>query len=123
MSIESLCEGDTVVKQTESNTVGTAFGNTPTYADGATLDCLVQTAEAAEAMGFATRGMKYTHIAFFSTDPSLTNQNRLKWTVRGNEALAAALFLRVLAVETEGRPGESLLWFAFCSEDTSRRDE
>lgn len=111
MSLATMCSGDTVVVQLKSSTRGAAGGVSETYTNGATLSCNIQTVSAGESSRFQTRGMEFTHEAFFSADPSLTISHRLLWGGRK---------LRVLGVYSEGRPGTRLLWVAELSEETSR---
>lgn len=114
MSILSLTSQDTVVVQSLTATTGAAMGVAEAWADGATVDCLVQTVDAQESLAYSDRGMKFTHEVFFSSDPALTNAHRLKWKTTH--------FLRVLSLYVEGRPGTDLLWVARCSEETTRRE-
>lgn len=120
MSVESLCQGDQVVKQTEVNTPGAAFGKSLTYTNGSTLDCLIQTVSDSESNKYQTTGMLFTHQVFFAENPALSSQNRLKWTVKDESNLSSAAFLRVLACYREGRPGDEMLWIADCSEEQTR---
>jgi len=114
MSIQDLCDNDTIVKQTETATTGTSFGVAESYADTATLDCLVQEMSADEILQYAARGMEVTHFVYFSTDPGISNQHRLKWS--------GERFLRVRGAFKEGRPGESLLWIVLAEEVTTRHE-
>lgn len=123
MSVSDLATGDTVVKQSETNSTGTSWGNSPSFTDGSSLDCMIQTAAASESGKYANRGMAFTHEAFFAADPGLTNQNRLKWTVKAGTTLSTPRYLRVLDVYTEGRPGEDELWVAELSEEQTRHDQ
>lgn len=122
MSVESLCHGDTVVVQTETTTRGASFGNSFAYTDGDSIDCLIQSVSASESLKYADRGMMFTDRAFFSSDPGLTNQNRLKQTVQGGVTLATPRLLRVLATNADGRPGEDMVWFADLSFEPTRRE-
>lgn len=120
MSIESLCTGDTVIKQTATHALGAAGGDTRTWADAGSLDCTIQTPSAREQTQYMARGMNFTHKAYFSSDPSLSTDNRLKWTVQKSNTLATPIYLRVLSIKSQGRPGEALLWIAALEQDTLR---
>jgi len=120
MSIESLTTGDTVVKQTATHTMGAAGGDVPTFSDAATLTCLVQTPGSSESRGYAARGLRLTHKAFFSADPTLTTNDRLKWTSQGDVALSPVVYLRVIGMLSQGRPGATLLWIADLEQVTTR---
>jgi hypothetical protein len=121
MSIASLCTGDTVIKETAAHSIGAAGGDTKTWSGTTEYDCLVQT-EGLSSTRFAARGEKKMHFVFFSSDVSLTVNNRLKWTVKAGATLAVAIYLRVLDYYSEGRPGEDLLWIAECEMETGRRE-
>lgn len=121
MSIELLAQGDQVVKQTITTTVGAQGGQVRTPANGATLDCLVQTS-GGESTRNGGRGSRFSHQVFFSSNPSLTTSNQLKWTVQAGATLTVPVYLRVLSCYSEGRPGEDLLWVADCEVDTTRQE-
>lgn len=102
-------------------------GPSRTFTDGLTLDCTIQTMGADEARKYEARGSKYLYNVFFSSDPTLTVNNRLKWTVRANVAFAtdSEIYLRVLDCYPEGRPGaegEDMLWVADCEQETTRKE-
>lgn len=123
MPIATLCKGDSVVVQAATTTRGASGGQSRAFADGATLDCLVQTPGAAEVRDYAARGMRLTHWVFFSADPGLTTNDRLKWVTRRNVALSTPIYLRALDCYPEGRPGSAgsdMLWVADCEQVTSR---
>lgn len=120
MSIESLTQGDTVVKQSSTVAIGESGGQVPTWSDAGSLTCTIQTPGASETRDYAARGMRLTHWAFFNSDPSLTNGNRLRWTVRAGVTLSVPIYLRVLDCYPEGRPGENMLWVADLEQVTTR---
>ena len=62
------------------------------------------------------------YFGFFDSNPSLDEKNRLRVTIWMGDTLGTARYLRVHAVETEGRPGDSMLWIAYLEEVTSRKD-
>lgn len=122
MSVESLCTGDIVIKQTAANTRGPSGDSVRTYSDTATLNCLIQTVSASESQKYLAKGSRFSHYVFFSADPSLTVNHRLKWTSRAGATLATPIYLRVLDCYPEGRPGEDLLWVADCEYETTRSE-
>jgi hypothetical protein len=122
MSIASLCTGDIVVKQAFTHTAGPSMDDIRDPVDIATLSCLVQIPSARELAAYAARGSAFSHWVFFSADPSLTVNNRLKWTVQANVTLPAPKYLRVLDCYPEGRPGENMLWIADCELQTIRAE-
>jgi hypothetical protein len=126
MPIADRCTGDKVVRQTVTHTVNSLGGDRRTYTDGATLDCAIQTPSAAEITKYAARGMRLGYWVFFSSDPSLTPDQRLKWTQRAGVALSTVKYLRVLDCYPEGQPGpaaDDLLWVADCEEETTRNQQ
>lgn len=126
MSIAALASGDTVVVETITTTRGEAGSQVRTPVEGASLDCAVQTPSASEIRSYQARGMKLDYWAFFSSDPSLTTNDRLKWMTRRAAALAIPIYLRVLDCYAEGRPGasgEDMLWVADCEQVTSRTED
>ncbi len=123
MSIESLCTGDTVLKGTATHTLGAMGGDSRSYAYGAGLDCTVQTPSASAIAAWQARGQRLGYWVFFSTDPSLSPDFRLKWTVRAGTTLATPKILRVLDCYAEGRPSADLLWIADCEEVTTRSEQ
>lgn len=117
-----MASGDTVVKQSATYTSGEMGGNTPTSADGASLDCNVQSMSVGETKQFDARGQLKLFNVFFATDPGLTENNRLKWTKTNGNAttFAAARILKVLATEEERNPkGTKILYIAKCEWETS----
>lgn len=120
MSIESLCTGDIVVKQTQSISVGISGGVSETYTDGSSYDCNVQVEQRGDPDGavdvkmYGARGQAVRYKVYFSEDVDLNPSNRLKWTVKSGTAVATPKLLRVLSYYDEGRPGEDLLWIADC---------
>lgn len=119
MSLADLCKGSSAVVQLAANTMGSMGGNSPAYADTTTtLDFLLQTASVEESLRFDARGERTIYNAFFATNPSLTNKNRLKVTKWMGDTLATYRYLRVLTDETEGRPTESMLWIVQCVEES-----
>lgn len=116
MSIESLCQGDVVIKQTQTASTGATMGVSENYADGTEYDCTIQVEEDG-ALGyhqFAARGQKTYFKVYFSEDVQLTPDHRLKWTVEANTTLGTPKIMRVVDYYKEGRPGEDMLWIADC---------
>jgi hypothetical protein len=105
--------------QTAANTRGAMGGNNPAYADGATVELGLQTASTDESRLYDAQGERRIYLAFFASDPALKPENRLKVTVWMGATLASPRFLRVLHADTEGRPGEAMLWVVVCSEITT----
>lgn len=125
MSIEALCQGDKVVKQAATHSRGAMGGPSRAFADGDVLDCLVQTMGYAELRKYNARGSRYHFHVFFASDPALTVNERLKWTVKGNAALAEPIYLRILDAYSEGRPGaegSELLWVVDAEQETTRAE-
>lgn len=121
MSVAALATGDTVIPQAATHTVGASFGDARTYlVDGTALDCMVQTMGASEAKAYSARGSKYLFWVFFSADPALTVNSRLKWTVEKGNTLSPVKYLRILDCYSEGRPGEDFMWVADCELVTTR---
>lgn len=118
MSVKSLCKGDIVVRQVETSAVGSIMGVAETLTDGTAYDCTVQVPEKGESAGptnlYEARGMRIAYEVFFSEDVNLSEQTKLKWTVKGNATLATPKILRVLDYYSEGRPGGDMLWIAEC---------
>jgi hypothetical protein len=126
MPIADRCTGDKVVRQTVTHTIGAMGGDARTYADGSTLDCCIQTPGASEITSYAARGQRLTHWVFFSADPNLTPDQRLKVTQQAGVTLGTAIYLRVLDCYAEGRPGpaaEDLLWVADCEQVSTRSEQ
>lgn len=122
MTIAGLCKGDTVVRQTAAHSVSISGDARRTYTDTATLNCLIQTTSARESQKYNAKGSAFSHHVFFSADPGLTVNNRLKWTVRANTTLSVPIYLRVLDCYPEGRPGKDQLWIADCDMETTRSE-
>lgn len=120
MSIRSMASGDLVVKQTLSYERGIQFGN-KLYAedDASPLECNIQGMSFNQALQFDATGERVLFTVYFAEDPAITTAHQLRVTKRGGVAYED-LFLRVLSVEEEGRPGQSLLWYALCEFVTSR---
>jgi hypothetical protein len=123
MSIKSLCSGDRATIQAAAHSVGASGGDVRTWSDVRTIDCLVQTDSTGESRANAARGQVSRFSVYCSSDPGLTQNHRLKWIVRAGNRLAAPLYLRVLAVESAGRPGQDLLWCVECELDTTRCED
>jgi hypothetical protein len=122
MSVPALAQGDTVVKQSAAHAIGASMDAVRTWSDVSTLTCLIQTTSGSESSRYNARGSHFSHWAFFASDPSLTVNNRLKWTVEANQTLATAKYLRVLACYPEGRPGGNFLWVCECELETTRSE-
>lgn len=118
MSIEDLTKGDTVVRETATHAVSSSGDDVRTWVAGASLECLVQTMGASEAQRYAVNGSRFLYNVFFSADPSLTRNNRLKWATRAGASLSTPIYLKVLDCYPEGIPGEDQLWVADCEQET-----
>lgn len=117
-----MATGDTVVKQSVTYTQDQIFGNTPTVTDGVSLDCNVQSMSVGESKQFDARGEMKLYNVFFASDPTLTVNNRLKWTkTNGNgTTFATPRILKVLAIEEERNPkGTKVLYIAKCEWETT----
>ena len=122
MTIADLCTGSTATVQLAANTKDSMGGNVPGYVDTSTShDFLLQTASVQESNRYDARGEQTIYNAFFSSNPSLTPKNRLKVTNWMGVSLSTPRYLRVLATDTEGPPGEAQLWVVTCVEDTLER--
>lgn len=120
MSIMNLCQGDLVVKQTLTTTVGASGGVQRSYTDGKKYDCLIQIPSAREVHDYNLRGQKLDYWVFFPRNIELDESNQLKWTVEAGQILAEPQYLRVLTYSKEGRPNGDMLWIAACEYVTSR---
>lgn len=129
MSIESLCQGDVVIKQEQTASTDSIMGVDETYADGDEYDCNIQAEEYGDPDGaltykqYASRGQKTYFKVYFSQDVELLPSHRLKWTVKGNATLTTPKLLRVIDYYDEGRPGETMLWIADCDLVDTRLDD
>jgi len=122
MTIEDLCSGSTATVQEAANTKDSMGGNVPGYADTATtVTFLLQSASVNESLRYDARGEETIYNGFFSSNPSLTPQNRLKVTKWMGETLTTPRYLRVLNTEREGTPDEARLWIVAMREDTLDR--
>lgn len=119
MSIEDLTKGDTVVKETATPTVSSRGDQSRSWSAGGSLECTVQTMSARDAEKYAAGGSSFFYSVFFSANPSLTRNNRLRWTVRAGVSLSPPIYLKVLDCYPEGPPGEDQLWVADCSQETT----
>lgn len=111
MSLESLCNQDVITVQTETATTGASFGNTVSLGAASVIRCLVQEMGASEILKYQAQGVEVSHELFFSTDPSITKQQRITWN--GTK-------LEVKAYYKEGRPGKNLLWIVIANAITTR---
>lgn len=123
MPIEDLTTGDIAVKQTAAHAIGPSGDDVQTWSDTAALACLIQTVGGSDSQKYAARGSQFNYNAFFSTNPGLTTNNRLKWTTRAGVALTTPIYLRVLDCYSEGPPGEDQLWIADLSQETMRSED
>lgn len=112
MSIESLCSQDTVSVQVETAGTGAEFGVSVTLGTASSKDCLVQKLDSAEVLDYESRGLRVTHILFFSTNPSIGRQHRV--------TLSDSTKLEVTGAYSEGRPGTDLLWVVLGNSVTTR---
>lgn len=120
MSVESLCTGSTVLKQAETVTVGATFGVNESFAAGTPLECRAEVVSAHEDRRYAARGIERFWRLFFSSDPAVDNDERMKLTAW--DGVVVSHFLRVLACYTEGRPGTAILWLVDCEQETTRQE-
>jgi len=118
MTLESLTTQDEVTVQVATESTDNQMGADYSWADVATLSCLVQTPGANESQKYKARGMEFTHTVFFSTRPALSQRNRFKWT----DPFGSVVYLRILDQYGQGRPGEYFLWVVDCSQETTRRE-
>lgn len=120
-----MATGDTIVPQSETSAIGEGGGIEYSYTDGTALDCLVQTMDADQAIQYGARGQRNLYNLFFASNPSLSQNKRIKWTHQGGTALSTAKYLRVLDQYSEGRPGSGsqLLWIVDAEEVTPRQEQ
>jgi hypothetical protein len=118
MSIASLCTGHTLVEKPIAVSVGSAMGVAYTPGTASNKTCLMQTVSASESLGFKARDQRATHMAFFSSNPSLEYDSHFTWT----DAAGTVHVLRLLGAYDEGRPGVAtpMLWIAEFEEDKGR---
>jgi len=121
MSIESLCTGDQVRVIEFTHALGASGGDVLTPSDGDLLDCLVQSNDGSSLSNDA-RGQRSDFTLFFSSDPAITVDNQLKWIVQAGVELGTPIEMRVMAIDSEGRPGETMLWMAQCEHVTTRKE-
>ncbi len=81
MSIMNLCQGDLVIKQTLTTTVGASGGVQRSYTDGKKYDCLIQIPSANEVHDYSLRGQRLDYWVFFPRNLELDESSQLKWTV------------------------------------------
>lgn len=112
MSIEELCDSDTIIVATRTPVVGETMGVSYTLGVARTLRCLVQAVDSRTARDYASQGLKTTHQLFFSSDPSIGIDSQITWN---------GLTLEVQGAYKEGRPGETLLWVVVAN-DLATRD-
>ena len=126
MSIEDLCKGDVVVKQSQSLAAGATMGVEETYTDGSSYDCNIQVEDRGDPDGafqdnrYGARGQRTLYKVYFSQDVTLLPSNRLKWTIKRSTTLSTPQLLRVIDYYEEGRPGEDMLWIADCEHVDTR---
>lgn len=115
MSLADLTSIHTITVQNETVTVGASFGKSHTWADRSpTLTCNFQFLNASEMTLFAARGMKANAMAYFSSNPSITISNRVKYGSR---------IFRVTGTWSEADgAGTDTVWIVACDEVQQRND-
>jgi len=117
MSIEALCDQDTITVETLTATTGASFGVSESWGSSTIKRCLVQELDAAESLKYEAEGQRVTHLLFFSSDPSIGKSNRITLSSDWGSKI-----LSVVGCYTEGRPGEQLLWIVKGEYESTRRE-
>ena len=121
MSIESMTTGSTVVRQTQSHTIGASGGDVTVFIDGDSLDCRCQESSSSESEAFDARGEKSGFRFYFAADPGFTVDDRIKLTKWDEVAVSPAKLMRVTGAKRQGRPSGGLgLWIVTAEEETQR---
>lgn len=124
MSLQTLCTGDICRIVTVS---GGSFGATPTFSTSdSDLSCRVDSYGGPEDRRGARADKMRRMTIFFLTEPAIQVGKFLKWTKTGypNNAVTftSPIYMRVLAVYPEGRPGEAPAYWVVDAEELSVRD-
>ena len=112
MSIEALCDQDTITVTPQTASTGADMGVTYTAGTASTKRCLVQELSSSEVQEYQSRGLAVTHQIFFSSDPSIDLTDEL--------TTSDGITLEVKGAYKEGRPGENLLWIVLANSVTTR---
>jgi hypothetical protein len=112
VSIESLCGKETVSVQLEAASTGAEFGVSITPGTASSKDALVQKLTSMESLDYESRGLRVSHVLFFSTDPGVKRAHRV--------TLSDDTKLEVTGAYTEGRPGTTLMWIVLANSVTTR---
>jgi len=115
MSLIDLTAVHTITVQDPTVTVGNSFGKTYSFADQtSTKTCNFQFLTAAEIQKLESRGQVATAAAYFSTDPSITSRQRIKFGTR---------IFRVTGAFTEyNGAGVVTLFVCYCNEGLALKD-
>jgi hypothetical protein len=105
MSLEDLCDQDSVTVYRMTPTSGAAFGTSYTRGTGAATKCCVQEMDGSEILDYKARGKKVSHQLLFSSDPGIGPEHEIEWNGET---------LQFRGAYKEGRPGESMLWIVVC---------
>ena len=123
MSIEDLCYGDVVVVQKPTHTMGASGGDVRTWSDIATKDCRLQSISAAEVQKYDARGSRIGAQVFFSADPGVSVDYRLKHIKRNGTALTTPAYYRVLVSDDDNNGSDLMLWTVTCELETTRGED
>lgn len=112
MTIEALCDQDTITVTPLTASTGSTMGVVYTAGTPVVKRCLVQELSSEEVTKYQSRGLAVHYEVFFSADPGIKRSDRL--------TLSSGEMLEVKGAWKEGRPGESLLWVVVGERVTSR---
>lgn len=106
MSLQSLCDKDSITIEQSTTIVGESGGVTESYAGAAQASkrCLVQEVGTSIGLGLSARSSDTDIMLFFTADPGIILSTRIKWGER--------YFMPTVPTYSEGRPGRMLLWVA-----------
>lgn len=120
--IENLCKSDKVCIQSRTVNPGVASigGDLAIWtSDANTTPCRVSSPTAKEIEFYQALGQRIAFKVCFSSDKSLTNNNRLHWISSQSQAISR--YLRVEAYYERNSPfmdSDMRLFVAMCSEET-----
>lgn len=121
MSVEEMCTGSTLVRQTQTHTLGASGGDVSVFTDGDSYECHVQEMSSDEAVRYDSRGERSLYTAYFAEDPGFTVDDRAKLSRMHNVDISPVKLMRVLGQRFQGNPdGDLALWIVSLEEVTNR---
>jgi len=104
--------------QKEVTSAGSLGGSKLAMTDVTTgVGCWVQTASSSEVDMYAKRGMTINYKVFFSSDPNVTEHNRIKVTHIHGAAVSSPRSLKVMSVpHPDASAGLGVLYRVMCEE-------